>query len=113
MGRILTFVLGLLLGMWIERLMQPRPLYAPKAETPARAAVPPSAPAKEADPLTEIRGIGPAFEQALNAQGIRTFADLARQNADDLVARLGVRVTVERVRQWIEQAQDRLDETDL
>jgi large subunit ribosomal protein L21 len=58
------------------------------------------------DPLTEINGIGPAFEKALNAIGIRSFADLARQDADDLAQRLPVRVTADRIRrdEWIEQA---------
>lgn len=109
MGRILAFTFGLLIGMWLERMMQPRPLYAPAEPTPVRAAPP----ASKADPLTEIKGIGPAFEQALYAKGIRTFADLARQNPDTLAGQLGSRVaTAERIRQWIEQAQDRLDEKD-
>lgn len=108
MGRIIAFVFGLMVGMWVERMMQPRPLYVPPASTPVR--VPPSA--SKADPLTEIVGIGPAFEQALNAHGIRTFADLAQQNPDALAAKLGSRTTAERVRQWIEQAQGKLDETD-
>jgi predicted flap endonuclease-1-like 5' DNA nuclease len=93
--------------MWLERMMQPRPLYTPTASTPVRAATPVS----QADPLTEIKGIGPAFEQALNAQGVRTFADLAKQNPDDLAAQLGGRATADRVRQWVEQAQGKLDET--
>jgi predicted flap endonuclease-1-like 5' DNA nuclease len=105
MGRIIVFIFGLMIGMWLERMMQPRPLYAPTQSTPVR--VPPAA--SKADPLTEIKGIGPAFEQALNDNGIRSFADLARQNPDVLAAKLGARVTAERVRGWIEQAQDRLD----
>lgn len=85
--------------MWLERMMQPRPLYAPAETTPVSP-----------DSLTDIKGIGPAFEQALNAIGIRTFADLARQRPEALAAQLGARVTVERVRGWIEQAQTRMDE---
>jgi predicted flap endonuclease-1-like 5' DNA nuclease len=108
MGRIIAFIFGLMVGIWVERLMQPRPLYVPPASAPVRVAPP----ASKADPLTEIKGIGPAFEQALNANGIRSFADLARQNPDALAEKLGARVTAERVRQWIEEAQGKLDETD-
>ena len=108
MGRIIAFIFGLLIGMWLERIMQPRPLYMPPAAAPVKVSPPP---ASKADPLTEIKGIGPAFEQALNAQGIRTFADLAKQNPDGLAAQLGSRVTAERVRQWVEQAQNKLNET--
>lgn len=66
----------------------------------------------EPDDLTAIEGIGPAFEKALNALGIHTFAGLARQNPEDLAARLSARVTADRIRrdQWIEQAQAKADE---
>jgi len=60
------------------------------------------------DDLTLINGIGPAFEKALNALGIRTFAQLAEQDADDLASRIAARVTPERIRRdrWIEQAHE-------
>jgi predicted flap endonuclease-1-like 5' DNA nuclease len=110
MGRIIAFITGLLIGMWLERLIQPRPLFVPTVKTPTHASSSP--PASEADSLTEIKGIGPTFEQALNTQGIHTFSELARQNPDDLAARLGARVTAERIRGWIAQAQGKLDKTD-
>ena len=108
MGRIIAFIFGLMVGMWVERMMQPRPLYVPPASAPVRV----TSPASKADPLREIKGIGPAFEQALNANGIRTFAELAKQNPATLAAKLGSPATAERVRQWVEQAQGKLDETD-
>lgn len=66
-----------------------------------------SSPTSSRDPLAELDGIGPAYERALNALGIDTFAQLAAQNPDDLAMRLSsVRVTVARIRRdrWIEQA---------
>lgn len=62
------------------------------------------------DSLTQLDGIGPAYERALNALGIFTFADLAVQDADTLASRLSaVRVTAVRIRRdrWIEQAAER------
>jgi large subunit ribosomal protein L21 len=67
----------------------------------------PVSPKSSRDPLAELDGIGPAYERALNALGIHTFAQLAAQNPDDLAMRLSsVRVTAVRIRRdrWIEQA---------
>ncbi len=74
---------------------------------PVKPQAPKSTSSGSIDPLTEIDGIGPAYERALNAMGIRTFAQLAAQNAEDLAAGLSsVRVTAARIKrdQWIEQA---------
>jgi large subunit ribosomal protein L21 len=62
------------------------------------------------DALTEIEGVGPTYERALNAIGIMTFAQLAEQNAQTLAARISARVTAERIQRekWIEQAQARI-----
>ncbi len=76
-----------------------------KGVPPAKPA--PSKPVHTSDPLTVLDGIGPAYERALNAIGIYTFAQLAKQNPDDLAMRLSaVRVTAARIRRdrWIEQA---------
>ncbi len=58
------------------------------------------------DDLTEIKGIGPAHEKALNAIGISTFAQLAEQDAVDLANRIGGRITAQNIcsNQWIDQA---------
>ncbi|MEO0565203.1 MAG: helix-hairpin-helix domain-containing protein [Chloroflexota bacterium] len=59
------------------------------------------------DALTEINGIGPTFERALNEIGIYTYAQLAEQDPQDLATRLDARgVTAERIErdEWIEQA---------
>ncbi len=62
---------------------------------------------QRADPLTEIQGIGPVYEKALNAAGISSFAQLAEQDPKQLSEILGEQVSVERISrdQWIEQAQ--------
>ncbi len=87
--------------MTVERRRDPAPPGSPVVQK-----------ARQPDDLTAIEGIGPAFEKALNALGIYLFADLARQNPEDLAARLTARVTADRIRrdQWIEQAQAKADE---
>ena len=107
MRRFAFLLLGIFVAMLLQRLLEeqresPVPLTS-TGPSPARK------PTLSPDPLTEINGIGPAFEQALNALGIRTFAALARQDPDDLARRLAARITAERIRRdgWIEQARAR------
>ncbi|MBZ0298638.1 MAG: hypothetical protein K8J31_02810 [Anaerolineae bacterium] len=113
MSRLIAFLMGLFLGLFFGQRITTRP-QATAGVVPARPwqAAPPPTPRLSPDPLTEIDGIGPAFEQALNALGIRTFADLARQKADELAARLPARVSADRIRRdrWIEQAQQKVDD---
>ena len=99
-GRLIVFLFGMFFGFALGQLAGP---------ARARAAEPVSG-GQQPDPLVEINGIGPAYEQALNAIGIFTFDQLARQDADALAARLPVRVTAGRIRRegWIEQARARL-----
>jgi len=92
--------------------------HEPQAKAPAAeptempAPTPPVATAAGSpDPLTEINGIGPAFERALNEIGIFTYAQLAQQSAEALAASMDARgVTAERIErdEWIEQAQARV-----
>jgi predicted flap endonuclease-1-like 5' DNA nuclease len=113
MSRIVAFVAGLLIGALVgrQRSVQPQVQYGGPDTRPSPVPpAPPSPPAAApADALTDIEGIGPTFEQALNKLGIHTFVDLSRQNADDLAVRLSARVTADRIRRdrWIEQAQER------
>lgn len=93
------------------------PPVPPTPETPPKPDVPPveSAPseAPTPDPLTEINGIGPAYEKALHELGIYTFAQLAEQSAEALAERLdNPRLTAERIErdEWIEQAKARANE---
>jgi predicted flap endonuclease-1-like 5' DNA nuclease len=60
------------------------------------------------DPLTDIRGIGPVYEEALRALGISTFAQLGEQDTEHLARSMRVDVTAERIRRdrWIEQARE-------
>jgi predicted flap endonuclease-1-like 5' DNA nuclease len=112
MVKLRYLLIGLILGLvlaWIwfndETHQQSSPAASPLPPAP-----PPTAPnSKEPvqkDALIEIEGIGPAYERALNALGIFTFAQLATQDADSLAANLTARVTAERIRRekWIEQA---------
>ena len=105
MRRLFRVILVMMLSYYIiewwlnqkqEQLVVP---VAPEKPNPT--------PTRASDQLTEIEGIGPAYERALNALGIRTFAQLAAQNPDDLAVRLSsVRITAARITrdQWIEQA---------
>lgn len=106
MNRVRLLMIGFLLGLYVGwQWFSPEstPDFGPATNTR-------KAPPAEPDPLTDIEGIGPAYEQALNAVGILTFDQLAQQNADALAAQLGARITAERIRRdrWIEQAQERL-----
>jgi hypothetical protein len=60
----------------------------------------------ERDDLTMIEGIGPSYARALNSIGIRSFSELAEQNASELSRRLEGRVSATRIRNqdWIGQA---------
>ena len=73
---------------------------------PASSQAPSSSAA--ADDLTAIKGIGPAIARKLDALGVRTFAELAAADPDDLAARLESRtVTADRVRTWASEAKKR------
>jgi predicted flap endonuclease-1-like 5' DNA nuclease len=62
----------------------------------------------QADDLTVIRGIGPAIAERLNALGVRSFAELAAADPEDLAEWIGRRpVTADRVRDWIAEAKKR------
>ncbi|MBO0903427.1 50S ribosomal protein L21 [Jiella sonneratiae] len=63
------------------------------------------APAGEKDKLTEIKGVGPAAEKQLNAQGITTFAQIAALGDED-IARIDAAMpfSAAQIRDWREQA---------
>jgi predicted flap endonuclease-1-like 5' DNA nuclease len=72
---------------------------SPRAQVPHVAAA--------ADDLTRIRDIDAALQMRLNAQGIRSFAQIASWRAED-VERIGAELDVRRrisQENWIEQAQ--------
>ena len=107
MRRVFRLILVLMLGYYITEWWLNQQKQSTAMTPPVKPQTPKSTSPGSNDPLTEIDGIGPAYERALNAMGIRTFAELAAQNADDLAAGLSsVRVTAARIKrdQWIEQA---------
>jgi predicted flap endonuclease-1-like 5' DNA nuclease len=104
---ILVLMLGYYITVWWLNQQQKQAAAPVKASPPAKPQAAPTTSSGSSDALTEIDGIGPAYERALNAMGIRTFAQLAAQNPDELAAGLSlVRVTAARIKrdQWIEQA---------
>lgn len=61
------------------------------------------------DSLQQIKGIGPALERRLNAQGIQRFAQLAELapvELADLADKLAISPTLPERDQWIEQARE-------
>jgi len=90
----------------------------PAREAPAAAPSPAASPgpspgpakAREADDLTELKGIGPAVQEKLNALGITSFADLAQADADRVTAELkgSQPISEARVKAWIEAAAERV-----
>ncbi|MCL4247268.1 MAG: hypothetical protein KJ065_03860 [Anaerolineae bacterium] len=118
MLRLIWFVMGFMIGMWLGRPLKvtskgPTAPAVPTtsiSDTPAPFQAPPSM--GEPDDLTTIKGIGPAFVERLNAMGIATFAALAAQDPETLSLRLGGRPAAERIRRerWIEQAQEKVSD---
>lgn len=87
MGTVLFFVLlalCFLLLWWLEsrRKKVSKPESQLVREEPKPPAVP--APARAADDLVILEGIGPKIKQILKAHGITTFAQLAEANVNDL-----------------------------
>jgi NADH-quinone oxidoreductase subunit E len=74
------------------------------------ATLPQSRPDQEAaDDLKLIKGIGPVSEARLNEFGVRTYAALAALEDEDIGALADhVKMSVDRVRPWVEQARARL-----
>ena len=77
---------------------------APKTETAAAAPLF-TAPAGDADKLTDIKGIGPVAEKQLNEQGITTFAQIAALSDAD-VAKIDENMpfSADQISDWREQA---------
>lgn len=61
----------------------------------------------EAPPVTVVDGIGPAYAERLQAQGIETLADLVERSPEDVAAAVGgeqADLPVDRTRDWLDQA---------
>jgi large subunit ribosomal protein L21 len=82
----------------------------PKATAKPKAAAKPAAKAKATgtkDKLTIIEGVGPKIAELLNADGIMTFADLAKakvKKLTDILEAAGSRYTMHKPDTWPEQA---------
>ncbi|MFT4890824.1 MAG: putative flap endonuclease-1-like 5' DNA nuclease [Halobacteriales archaeon] len=59
-------------------------------------------PAEEATDVTDIKGIGPAYADRLSEAGVRSVADLADADPEELAAETDISAT--RIENWIEQA---------
>lgn len=104
---ILVLIVGYYLLQWWLAQQEKQEQPSAKVTPPVKPPVPVKVTPQRSDVLAELDGIGPAYERALNALGIRTFSQLAEQNADELAEKLlSVRITAARIKrdQWIEQA---------
>ena len=113
MFKLRYLLLGLLVGVLLVWYWNAEQSKTSTEVQPLKAPPTPASPvpkAKSKDALTEIDGIGPAYERALNALGIFTFAQLAKQDAETLTSQMSARVTADRIQRekWIEQAQARI-----
>lgn len=61
----------------------------------------------DAVPVTEIKGIGPAYSERLGAADVTTVRELAGVDAVELAATVDIPQT--RLEQWIEAAKDRVE----
>jgi predicted flap endonuclease-1-like 5' DNA nuclease len=93
---------------------------APPAPAAAEAAVPSAPPAKKdapegkggVDDLRKIKGIGPKFAKALEAAGIRRWAQIAAWSDDDIDAiaeQIGIKAARIRKAGWVSSAKALLD----
>jgi len=71
---ILVLVLGYYIVQWWLNQHEKQVAAPAKVTSPVKPQTPSSTLPRSSDPLTEIDGIGPAYERALNGIGIRTFA---------------------------------------
>jgi predicted flap endonuclease-1-like 5' DNA nuclease len=96
--RIAGVVAGLAAAAWAVR---DRMLPAPEAptDTPPRFR---TGSTRIGDDLTEIKGVGPAFASRLSEADIASFADLAKQEANELAE--AVNTTPETAQRWIDAA---------
>lgn len=87
------------------------PVVAPVVEEAAEAPKKAKKTAKKGDDLKKVNGIGPAFEERLNAQGIFTYADLAALTTEDIrnIEEKDNITSDEEWANWIEQAKSFLN----
>lgn len=89
---------------------QSKPPEAEKEVATDRPAAQPSASGNEPDDLTVIKGLGPAMQRKLQAEGITTFAELADADAEALTNKLKPTqrtLTKDKIESWIKAARDR------
>jgi len=86
----------------------PVPDDEPTAERVAPPSEAPTAPIGAPDDLRKIKGIGPKYEKALHAAGVRTWAQIAAwsdADVDAIAERIGLKAARIRKAEWVKKAQ--------
>jgi len=65
----------------------------------------PETDADDGEPVSSVKGIGPAYAERLEGAGVETVADLAAADPDELAEEIDL--SPKRVGRWVENAQDR------
>lgn len=90
-----------------EWIISKESVAAPSKSTSAKTqSTQKSTPASASDDLTRIEGIGPKYQEALNAAGIATFAEVANSNEaalSEIVRNAGMRRPAS-IASWTQQA---------
>ncbi|MBZ0298070.1 MAG: DUF4332 domain-containing protein [Anaerolineae bacterium] len=107
MQKLFYFLLGVMVGYYLAQYLSEEPPVVKAPVTPPAREPKPSAPPKH-DTLTEISGIGPAYERLLNEMGVVNFQQLAQQDVDVLAGKMK-RVSRDRLATWIQEAKARVN----
>jgi large subunit ribosomal protein L21 len=99
---------GVVAALWLlkDKIAGPPTEPVRPAEAPQFRVAPstPPDPARAADDLTTVKGIGPVYSARLAAAGMTSFAGLAA--ADPAAVAEQIDVSPSQVEDWIAQAQD-------
>ncbi len=93
-------------GTIVERATSEPETHRPTAEEAPPEPVEDAASEAAEDDLTAIRGIGAATQMRLNAAGIKSYAQLAEADPEDVREALNEQQQNTKVERWISQARE-------
>lgn len=95
----------------IKKVVLPKEQAKPRAKAPAPSARPAPAVVEtpkeiKPQPVTALSGVGKTMAERLEEVGIKSTADLAKADPEELSERIGKGVSAARIKNWIKQAQE-------